>query len=289
MSPSTGGVGRSGRGTGATASGRVVLPEALGDDLDPAVDDADRCLVIDGICRARHPCRPPRGLLQRVPRLVRALNDMRADGEVDQTQSWSSPLRRTPLDEVVADQWSHDHAAGAGTHPDCLGQGRQQVREARTRASNGQVERVPTRGEEDIGLLDDAASSARGEARQRGELENPTDFQPRSTIGCSRSAVMNSRRTQDRPPGWPYIAVGMHSALDSAIGLPASRPTRRGSRVPDAGGGEQELHRSSPSDRRIRFDQGRQVARPVLGCVPAGRGPVGTSGPPAPPSRRPGP
>src|SRR6478672_4816994 len=50
----------------------------------------------------------------------------------------------------------------------------------------------------------------------------PTDFQPRSTIGFSEFPLMNCQALTPGPAqGCPYIAVGMHRALDSAIGLPS--------------------------------------------------------------------
>jgi hypothetical protein len=54
----------------------------------------------------------------------------------------------------------------------------------------------------------------------------PTDFQPRSTIGFSDLPLMNRQGPTPGPTmGCAYAAVGMHSALESAIGLP-SRPTK---------------------------------------------------------------
>src|SRR5690349_25069555 len=51
----------------------------------------------------------------------------------------------------------------------------------------------------------------------------PTDFQPRSTIGFWEFPLMNCHAFTPGPTiGWPYCAVGMHSAVDSAIGLPRS-------------------------------------------------------------------
>src|SRR3954451_21634854 len=51
----------------------------------------------------------------------------------------------------------------------------------------------------------------------------PTDFQPRSTIGFSECPLMNCHALTPGPAmGCPYIAVGMHTALESAIGLPSS-------------------------------------------------------------------
>src|SRR5690242_10994743 len=48
----------------------------------------------------------------------------------------------------------------------------------------------------------------------------PTDFQPRSTMGFSDVPLMNCQALLPGPTmGCPYIAVGMHRARDSAIGL----------------------------------------------------------------------
>ena len=54
----------------------------------------------------------------------------------------------------------------------------------------------------------------------------PTDFQPSSHIGQSRSCPLMNRHTPAPGPtaGCPYIVVGMHKALLSAIGL-RKRPT----------------------------------------------------------------
>src|SRR5919112_1796920 len=49
----------------------------------------------------------------------------------------------------------------------------------------------------------------------------PTDFQPRSTMGLSELPLMNRQGPAPGPTmGCPYSAVGMHRALESAIGLP---------------------------------------------------------------------
>src|SRR3954447_3852545 len=48
---------------------------------------------------------------------------------------------------------------------------------------------------------------------------SPSDFQPSSVIGCSEFPLMNRQPTHGCR-GWPYAAVGMQSALHSAIGLP---------------------------------------------------------------------
>src|SRR4051812_44478332 len=51
----------------------------------------------------------------------------------------------------------------------------------------------------------------------------PTDLQPRSTIGLSEFPLMNCQGLVPGPTiGCPYCAVGMHRALESAIGLPRS-------------------------------------------------------------------
>src|SRR5687767_14999330 len=51
----------------------------------------------------------------------------------------------------------------------------------------------------------------------------PIDFQPRSTMGFSDSPLMNCHAFSPGPTqGCPYCAVGMQSALDSAISLPSS-------------------------------------------------------------------
>jgi hypothetical protein len=49
----------------------------------------------------------------------------------------------------------------------------------------------------------------------------PTDFQPRPTMGWPEFPLMNRQAPAPGPPmGCPYCAVGMHRALESAIGLP---------------------------------------------------------------------
>ena len=50
----------------------------------------------------------------------------------------------------------------------------------------------------------------------------PTDFQPKSTIGWSELPLMNRQGSAPGPTmGCPYSAVGMHRALEPAIGLPS--------------------------------------------------------------------
>ena len=48
----------------------------------------------------------------------------------------------------------------------------------------------------------------------------PTDFQPRPTM--ERSPEMNRQAEAGVHMGWPYSAVGMQRALESAMGLPSS-------------------------------------------------------------------
>src|SRR4051794_32741343 len=48
----------------------------------------------------------------------------------------------------------------------------------------------------------------------------PKDFQPSSHIGVVACPVMNRHAPPGLPWGCPYPAVGIHRALDSAIGLP---------------------------------------------------------------------
>src|SRR5262247_2526340 len=51
----------------------------------------------------------------------------------------------------------------------------------------------------------------------------PTDFQPRAHMEALGSwLAMNSNAEAGVHIGWPHCAVGMHRALDSAIGLPSS-------------------------------------------------------------------
>src|SRR5262245_45924898 len=53
----------------------------------------------------------------------------------------------------------------------------------------------------------------------------PTDFQPSATMGLSDFPLMNCQGFGPGPTmGCPYCAVGMHRALQSAIGL-SSRST----------------------------------------------------------------
>lgn len=49
----------------------------------------------------------------------------------------------------------------------------------------------------------------------------PRDFQPNPVRGLTALPVMN-RYAPVGPPGNGYIPVAMHSAFDSAIGLPSS-------------------------------------------------------------------
>src|SRR5262245_559319 len=50
----------------------------------------------------------------------------------------------------------------------------------------------------------------------------PTDFQPRPTVGVPVSCpLMQSHAWRGPAIGCPYSAVGMHRAVDSAIGLPS--------------------------------------------------------------------
>src|SRR4029078_1184568 len=51
---------------------------------------------------------------------------------------------------------------------------------------------------------------------------NPTDFHPSSVMGCSERPATNSHTYSPGPAwGWPYIAVGMHSAVHSSMGWPS--------------------------------------------------------------------
>src|SRR5262245_40455744 len=48
----------------------------------------------------------------------------------------------------------------------------------------------------------------------------PKDFHPNSHMGQAGSRPQISRHAMPAPPGRAYDAVGMHSTVDSAIGLP---------------------------------------------------------------------
>ena len=81
-----------------------------------------------------------------------------------------------------------------------------------------------------------SASRTSGTQRSRSMLgsavssSTPTDFQPRSTMGFWELPLMNCQAFTPGPTiGCPYCAVGMHSAVDSAIGLP--RSSTRASRM----------------------------------------------------------
>ena len=53
---------------------------------------------------------------------------------------------------------------------------------------------------------------------------NPTDFHPNWVICESSLPLTNSHGFTPGPTGgWPYCAVGMHSAVHSSIGLPSIR------------------------------------------------------------------
>jgi hypothetical protein len=49
----------------------------------------------------------------------------------------------------------------------------------------------------------------------------PTDVQPRPLIWCGGSPTTKPRTEAGPHTEWPHCAVGMQSALDSAIGLPS--------------------------------------------------------------------
>src|SRR5262245_39169360 len=55
----------------------------------------------------------------------------------------------------------------------------------------------------------------------------PSDFQPSSIIGQGDLPAMKRHATPGSQCGWPYDAVGMHRALDSAIGLPRRSSSAR--------------------------------------------------------------
>src|SRR6266545_2344304 len=48
----------------------------------------------------------------------------------------------------------------------------------------------------------------------------PNDFQPNSHMGQRGSRPLMNRHAWSAPSGMAYTAVGMHRAVDSAIGLP---------------------------------------------------------------------
>ena len=136
----------------------------------------------------------------------------------------SSPVRWSPLDEVVPDLGRHHHAPGAQSHPHRLAQRREQVGESGLPHPVAQVEDVTARDEQDVRLPDPRdpgePSSMLGSAVSSS---TPIDFQPRSTMGFSALPLMNCHARSPGPTeGCPYIAVGMHRALQSAIGLPSS-------------------------------------------------------------------
>ena len=69
---------------------------------------------------------------------------------------------------------------------------------------------------------------------------NPTDFHPNWVICDSSRPLTNPHGFTPGPTcGWPYCAVGMHSALHSSIGLPSMVDERVvDARVVDTGRGE---------------------------------------------------
>src|SRR4051812_6954108 len=76
-----------------------------------------------------------------------------------------------------------------------------------------------------------SASRTHGTQRSSPMLGNavssstPTDFQPRSHMAPGLRPAMKRQAEAGVHMGWPYSAVGMQRALESAIGLP-NRPTK---------------------------------------------------------------
>lgn len=73
--------------------------------------------------------------------------------------------------------------------------------------------------------VSDRSRRVGGQLAELGELQHSQDFQPNSHTGVLGSRPLMNRHAAPGPPmGCPYVAVGMHRPLDSAIGL-HSRPT----------------------------------------------------------------
>jgi hypothetical protein len=130
--------------------------------------------------------------------------------------------------QATKDVPSHHHAAGAHAHPDRVGQRRQQVREPGRPHLVAQVRRLVTVDQEDIGGLHPGHPSLGADGRERGELEEADDAQPRPVM-CRQSWSTATKPRADAGPhiGWPHCAVGMQRAWHSAIGVPSRSTSAR--------------------------------------------------------------
>src|SRR4051794_3893328 len=97
------------------------LPMPLGDDVDGAVDDANRGVVVDRICRIPECGRPALRLGHRVLWQGWMIH-VREDRKVDNAERFVATGGRLPADEVLPDPRRQHHASGAEPDKDCLTQ-----------------------------------------------------------------------------------------------------------------------------------------------------------------------
>ena len=97
----------------------------------------------------------------------------RPGGGRSRSRRFRGPGRRRggPLDEVVTDPWRHHHASGAHSHPDRVGQRRQEVGQPGLPHPMTQVGRVATVDQEDVGLADPGHPALRADGGQRRKFE----------------------------------------------------------------------------------------------------------------------
>src|ERR671919_2591436 len=85
-----------------------------------------------------------------------------------------------------------------------------------------QVHGIAASNQQGVGLMDHGDPLVSSMLGNAVSSSTPKDFQPSSHMGVLASCPLMNRQACPAPPGMPCVAVGMHRALDSAIGLPRS-------------------------------------------------------------------
>jgi hypothetical protein len=152
---------------------------------------------------------------------------VRKHRKFDQSQPGITSIGRSPANKIFPDVRCHYHTSRTHSHIDCL-QGRQEICQSGMLHPVAKAEGVASRYQQDVRLPDKRHPAVFIDARQCLSSDTPTELQPRLTIGFPGLPLMNSQALTPGPTlGCPYIAVGIHRELESAMGCPSKSTSAR--------------------------------------------------------------